>query len=235
MVFSAKDSEQLRAYFDEHLNEPIKLLVFSQSVRLPEDPLPIQQELCKDAVEVMTEIAGHSELIDVEIAQYDQHRDLAATYNIEQVPAIVVLPQDETQPDPGLRFYGVPSHYEFLTFLDVLSGLSKGVADLQINTLKALEKLEHDVHIKVFYTQNCALCPMVTHMAYQFALASDKIFTETLDAGEFPQYAQFYGVKGVPYIILNEKTRKMGVRSESDFLKLVQESVSKPCPVLRTA
>ncbi len=235
MVFSKQDSAQLREYFDEHLQAPVKLLVFSQSMRLPEDPLPIQHELCADAVEVMSEIADHSEHIDIQIAQFDQHRDLAAKYHIEQVPAIVVLPQDESQPDPGLRFYGLPSHYEFLTFLDVLSGLSRNEADLQPGTLKSLEKLEHNVHIKVFYTQNCALCPMVTHLAYQFALASDKVFTESLDASEFPQYAEFYNVRGVPYIIVNEKLRKVGVRSEGDFLKLIHESVSKPCPVMVSA
>ncbi|MFW5658514.1 MAG: thioredoxin family protein, partial [Bacteroidota bacterium] len=175
------------------------------------------------------------DLIDIQIAQYDQHRYLAAKYRIEQVPAIVALPQDETQPDPGLRFYGLPSHYEFLTFLDVLSGLSRNEVDLHPSTLESLKKLEHNVHIKVFYTQNCALCPMVTHLAYQFALASDKVFTESLDASEFPQYAEFYNVRGVPYIIMNEKLRKVGVRSEEDFLKLIQESVSKPCPVMMSA
>src|SRR2546422_177899 len=72
----------------------------------------------------------------------------AAAYGVEQVPAIVV----EGARDYGIRFYGVPTGYEFGNLIDSIVVTSTGQTALAEETLATLRTLTADVDIKVFST-----------------------------------------------------------------------------------
>ena len=54
----------------------------------------------------------------------------------------------------SVRFYGMPSGFEFALLLDTLVSISDKRSTLQLETRRRLKKLKEDVHIQVFVTPN---------------------------------------------------------------------------------
>ena len=75
-------------------------------------------------------------------------RERAEAYGVDQVPATVV----EGARDYGLRFYGVPSGYEFSNLIDSMIVASTGEPGLIRGHAASLAALAGDVEIKVFST-----------------------------------------------------------------------------------
>ncbi|PYM05239.1 MAG: hypothetical protein DMD82_11830 [Candidatus Rokuibacteriota bacterium] len=75
-------------------------------------------------------------------------RAKAETYGVDQVPAIAV----EGARDYGIRFFGIPSGYEFTNLIDSIVVASTGEPDLSAETKTALAELPAPVHIRVFST-----------------------------------------------------------------------------------
>jgi glutaredoxin-like protein len=228
MFLQKRDQKQLREYFASRLQQPVQLLVFGQTCCLPEDPHPFQQDLCQDAYKLLQEVAAASPLISIQWYDAIQNKPASVRYKVDKQPAIVVLGNGI---DYGIRFYGVPSHFEFVTFLETLATVSSLQFELCASTLQALAQLTQPVHIQVFHTPNCAFCPLMTHLALMFAIASPMVRCDSIDAAQFAQLAQHYGVKGVPHVVINENTRVIGMRREEEFLQALLEVAQNPCPV----
>ena len=135
-----RDREVVRHEF-EKLTGPVKLVVFSQELAAA--------DLCRQNEQLVREVA---ELTDgkatVEVLNLAIDRDRAEAYGVDQVPAIVV----EGARDYGLRFYGVPSGYEFSNLVDAIILASTGEPSLTDETKASLETLTELVDIKVFST-----------------------------------------------------------------------------------
>jgi hypothetical protein len=56
-------------------------------------------------------------------------------------------------------------------------------------------------------------------MAQRFAIESDFVRTDVIDANEFTPLAMKYSVLGVPKIVINEKVEFVGVLPEDLFLE----------------
>ncbi len=69
---------------------------------------------------------------------------------VERVPGIALMRPDGT--DLRVRFAGLPSGYEFSSFLAAVADAAAPESRLQPKTVEALEGLAADVHIKVFST-----------------------------------------------------------------------------------
>lgn len=61
-------------------------------------------------------------------------------------------------------------------------------------------------------------------LAHQFALESDLIRADMVEATEFPQLVGRYGVRGVPRTVVNEKIFIDGALSEAEYLNRVLEA-----------
>jgi glutaredoxin-like protein len=228
MFLQDEDKQEIRQFFAEQLEAPVRLIVFSQRAPGPEDPLPVQHELCRDLEAIMRELSELSDKLSLEIYDVQLHPRFAERYNIERVPAIAML----NGHDPGVRFYGVPTSYEFTTFLETVIQTSNGQLALNQATLDELHHVSQPIHIQVFYTPSCVFCPLTSQIALQMALANPLITADTIDAMEFPQLAERYGVRGAPHVIINETLEFVGMKSEATFLKHVLHAARYPCPVL---
>ncbi len=122
------------------LRDPVKLVVFSQSLEAA--------ELCAQNERLVREVAELSDKLSVEVLNPAIDRERAAAYGVDRVPAIVV----EGARDYGVRFYGVPSGYEFGNLVDAIVVVSTGEPQLSETTKASLGGLATDVDIKVFST-----------------------------------------------------------------------------------
>jgi alkyl hydroperoxide reductase subunit AhpF len=138
-MLSAQDQEAVRGEF-QRLRDPVRLTVFSQSL--------INADLCIQNEQLVREVAELSDLTSVEILNLAIDRERAEAYGIDRVPAIVV----EGVRDYGIRFFGVPSGYEFSNLIDSMIVASTGEPALSEETKVALEGLAASVHIQVFST-----------------------------------------------------------------------------------
>jgi hypothetical protein len=136
---NARDEQEVRTLF-EQLTGPVRLVVFSQSLAAA--------DLCAQNEDLVNEVAALSDQIAVETLNLAIDRERAEAYGVDQVPAIVV----EGARDYGIRFYGVPSGYEFSNLIDSILVASSGEPGLTEETKASLGALAGDVDIKVFST-----------------------------------------------------------------------------------
>lgn len=134
-----RDQVAVRKEF-ERIQGPVKLVVFSQEL--------VAGELCRQNEQLVREVAALDDRISVEVLNPVIDRERAASYGVEQVPAIVV----EGARDYGIRFLGIPGGYEFSNLIDSIIAASSGEAALSDATKASLAELTDDVHIKVFST-----------------------------------------------------------------------------------
>jgi alkyl hydroperoxide reductase subunit AhpF len=138
-ILQTRDEEAVRKEF-ERIGGPVKLVVFSQELAAA--------DLCRQNEMLVKEVAALNEQITVEILNLAIDRERAAAYNVDQVPAIVV----EGAKDYGIRFFGIPSGYEFSNLIDSIILVSTGSPQLSEQTKTSLGSLAGDVEIKVFST-----------------------------------------------------------------------------------
>jgi len=130
---------QLRDAF-AHLAEPVRLVVFSQALADP---------VSEEVRALVEELADLDPKLSAETRNFAIDGERVAELGIERVPAIAVLGAEK---DHGLRFYGLPSGYEFGSLVELILDVSNGRSGLAEGTRRALAALEGDVRIRVFST-----------------------------------------------------------------------------------
>jgi alkyl hydroperoxide reductase subunit AhpF len=138
-ILTDPDRDAVRAEL-ARLGGPVKLVVFSQSL--------MAGDLCRENEMLVKEVAELSDQVSVEILNLAIDRERAEAYGVDQVPAIVV----EGARDYGIRFYGVPTGYEFSNLIDAIIVASTGEPALSDETKSSLAALAGPVEIKVFST-----------------------------------------------------------------------------------
>ncbi|RME39382.1 MAG: glutaredoxin [Thermoflexia bacterium] len=208
-------NEEIRrevAKFLEGLPNPVRLVMFTQE---------FECEYCQDTRQLVEELAEISDRIVAEIYDFQADRARAEELGIDKIPAIAVIGEK----DYGVRFYGIPSGYEFTSLLYAIRYVSEGKTELSDATLKFLEGLTQPVHIQVFVTPTCPYCPQAVTLAHQMAVASPMVRADMVEATEFPHLAYRYHVMGVPRTVINEKVHIEGAVPESYVLAKLQEAV----------
>jgi alkyl hydroperoxide reductase subunit AhpF len=138
-ILQERDQDAVRTEF-QRIQGPVKLVVFSQEL--------VAGDLCRENEQLMREVAALDERITVEVLNPAIDRERAEAYRVDQVPATVV----EGARDYGLRFFGIPSGYEFGNLIDAIIVASSGEPALSEATKTSLAGLTGDVDIKVFST-----------------------------------------------------------------------------------
>jgi alkyl hydroperoxide reductase subunit AhpF len=129
------------------ITEPIKLVVFTQG-----EGGALECAFCGETRELAEEVAKLSDKVDLEVRDFQADAELAKTYGVDKIPAVVMLSGGPVPKHHGIRFYGIPSGYEFSSFVEGLRMVGSGQASLSNATRDALQKLTRPVHIQVFVT-----------------------------------------------------------------------------------
>jgi glutaredoxin-like protein len=201
-------NEVLKKDFEEKLEHPVKILMFTQEVEC---------RFCSDTRQLVQELATLNDKISVEVCDFVADAQKAKEYNVDKIPALVVIGEK----DYGVRIYGIPYGYELQTLIEAVINVSKGKTDLAGKTKSILAEVKAPVHIQVFVSLTCPHCPVAAAVAHKLAVESDLVRADVIDGSEFPQLAQKYAVMGVPKIIINEKIEFMGAFNEDLFAEHV--------------
>jgi glutaredoxin-like protein len=205
------DLEEVREILREMKN-PVKLLHFTREEGL---------QYGRETRELLQELAAVSSQIALEVYDFEKDTEKVREYGIEQLPATVI----RNGKDYGIRFYGLPAGYEFSTLMDAIVVVSKGDSGLKPESREKLAQLKQPLHLQVFTTPTCPYCPPAVRMAYQFAMESDLIRADGIEATEFPELAQKFQVMAVPRTIINGKEHVEGTLPEHFFLDAVLKSL----------
>lgn len=213
-----KDQELLRTRFAQELQGAVTLEHFTQRGLPLFVPGRQPCELCPQTRQLLEEVAALSDKIRLNIHEVNDERELAARLAVQRVPATIL---SGTKTDTRIRFYGIPSGYEFGALVAGILAVSGGSVSLKPETIKKLRKLRDDVHIQVFVTPTCPYCPQVAHLAHQFALVSPRVHADVIEAGEFPALSERYAVRAVPTTVINDKILFAGAVPEEAFVAQV--------------
>ncbi len=200
--------ERIRNELAGKLEKPVKIIMFTQEVEC---------KFCAETRQLVQELAELNDKIKVEVYDFVANADKAREYDVDKIPALAIVGEK----DYGVRFYGFPFGYEFQTLTESLVNVSRGRTDISEKTRELLKEVKTLIHIQVFVTLTCPHCPVAATIAHKFAIESDLIKADVVDASEFPHLALKYAVMGVPKVIINEKTEFVGVLPEDLFLEHV--------------
>ena len=144
-----EDRKQVQQRLDAEMKDPVKLLIFSEPASSLYVPGVRQCMSCRETERLIKEVAELSDLIEVEVVDVKENAAMAAEWGINFTPTIAFLREEDT----GIRMMGLPSGYEFVSFLETLFSVSKGEGDgLTPETIELLDSLEDDVQIQIFST-----------------------------------------------------------------------------------
>jgi glutaredoxin-like protein len=217
-LLSEKDAAHLRSEFEANLTSAVKLVMFTQEVEC---------QFCSETRQIVEEVAALSDKISAEIYNFVTDKAIAELYGIDKIPAIAILRvEDEGDKDYGIRFYGIPSGYEFQTIIEDIIDVSSGESGLQAKTKEALAGITTPVHFQVFVTPTCPYCTQAVRLAHKLAMESDFIRADMVEAIEFPHLAGKYQVHGVPRTVINETIHQEGAAPEPMILAKLLEAVS---------
>jgi len=216
-LISEKDAEFLKKEFEENLVDPVKLVVFTQD---------FECQFCAETRQIVEEIAELSDSISAEVYDFVADKAMAELYSVDKIPAIaIVRVQDGEERDYGVRFYGIPSGYEFTSVIEDILDVSRGESGLQPGTKEAMASITEPVHLQVFVTPTCPYCPQAVRLAHKLAIESDLVTGDMVEAIEFPHLSNKYHVHGVPRTVINETVHQEGAVPEPMLLAKLLEAV----------
>ncbi|NYZ77602.1 thioredoxin family protein [Candidatus Micrarchaeota archaeon] len=158
-----------------------------------------KSQLNEDIKALLSEFAGLSGNIKLEMHDMEKDRAAAEKYGVELAP-VMILKSAHVKGDA--RFYGIPSGHEFAAFLEILK-----MAGGELKGDEGMRKFfdsTSGIKLEVFTTPTCPHCPASAYVALKFAMMSPKVKGYVYEATEFPDVARKYQVMSVPKTVINE-------------------------------
>ncbi|HRW06725.1 MAG TPA: thioredoxin family protein [Caldilineaceae bacterium] len=215
-LLAEKDREYLKNEF-QALGRPVKLVVFTQEREC---------QYCRETRELSEELAELSAQIAVDVVTFDPDGDAARQYNIDKIPAIALIADGPEPVDYGIRFYGIPSGYEFSTLIEGIMMVAAGDSGLPAELKKQVAAIDKPVHMQVFITPTCPYCPQAVHLAHQLAMENPNVKADMVEAIEFPHLSNKYNVMGVPRTVINETYHLEGAAPGAMVLDKIAEALA---------
>jgi len=212
-VLKAEDRQKVEQVFASIVH-PVKLVMFTQSMEC---------NYCQMTRELLLELADLSDSITVDVYDFIGNEAQVAAYGIDKIPATVVMGDK----DYGIRFYGVPAGYEFMSLIEGIVDVGKRDHGLPASVVVQLAKVDQPVRMQVMVTPTCPYCPRAVRAAHRFAMASDHITGDMVEITEFPQLAVKYSVQGVPNTIINDTESVVGAQPEKALAKAVLRAIGR--------
>lgn len=212
------DAKQVKKIL-ETLPRKVKLIYFTQE---------LECQYCRETHQLMQELSElGGDNIELEVYNFVTDKEQVEKYKIDKIPALAVTSEDK---DYGIRYYGIPSGYEFSSVLEDIQEVAKGEPSVSDETKKLMTKITQPLHLQVFVTPTCPYCPGAVLMAHKLAMINDNITADMVEATEFPHLSIRYNVQGVPRTVISENDAIEGALPEPHFVKRVIDAYQKMYP-----
>jgi glutaredoxin-like protein len=212
---------QVRERFQADLDKKVKIILFTQKLNC---------QFCVETETLLREVAALSDgRIELEVKSLINDEEEARNLGIDKAPgmAILALDEDGSTVDYGIRYYGIPSGYEFGTLIEDLIMVSRRTSGLSSHAIEHLKEVDTPVHVQVFVTPTCPYCPAMVHMAHQAAMENENIRADMVEVSEFPELGTKYNVYGVPKTVINETVEFEGLVPEEHFIHELLHAVGQ--------
>ena len=147
-VISEQDKQDLKRRLQKELKADVTLKLFTQAgsglLIIPGR----ECRYCKETEEMLKELVSLSPKLHLEVIDFYAKPEEARKLGVERIPAIAISADGKRV----LRYYGIPAGYEFVTLLEDIFTVSKGVSPLKVETRKKLRQVNQAVHLQVFVT-----------------------------------------------------------------------------------
>lgn len=210
-LFNEKEQDQLKNVL-QNMQDKVTLVFFTQEFECTS---------CKDTHQFVDEIASLSNKIEVKAYEFVQDDVEREKYNVDKVPAIVLLDKDDKY--TGMTFYGLPGGYEINSFLASVLEVAGQKQDIAQDVLDRIQKIGKEIHIQVFVSLGCPHCPGAVTTAHTLAKLNSNIRADMVETSTFPYLSNKYAVSGVPKIIINEEYNLLGNQPISSFLDIIEK------------
>jgi glutaredoxin-like protein len=207
-ILRESDRTFLRQFFEERLVNEVEVHLFVSKKDC---------EYCEETKELLTEVASLNPKIKLQVHDFELEKDVANSMGVDKVPATVIKSVNGTM----VYYFGIPSGYEFRSFMEDLVDASRGSTDLSEEIRSQVKRINEPVEIKVFVTPTCPYCPRAVRTAHKFAFENPNIKALMIESLEFSELAQQYNVMAVPKIVINDKVEFEGAMPENFFIEQV--------------
>ena len=218
-ILNEQDESQISQTF-EQMKEPVQILFFGSQDNC---------EYCSDTRQLLEEVASIDEKVSLNFYDIKENADMAAKFNIERVPAIVIAAKNGDQvTDFGIQYSGIPAGHEFGTLINDIVLVSGRDSGLSAEAREYLKNLDKPLHLQVFVTPTCPHCPRAVLLAHQMAMENPAMIrAEGVEATEFPELANQFNVWGVPQTVINAGLGTVvGAMPEKNLLAEIMRAVN---------
>lgn len=147
-ILQQRDQEAVRQRFEDELQGEVKLTLYTMN-SLGGLFIPGREcQTCEPTQQILQEVSELSPRISLEVVDFYANQEAAKARGVDMIPAIIIGDNEHD----NLKYFGMPSGSEFAVLLDTLVASSGGESFLQEDTRAQLQRLQEDVHIKVFVT-----------------------------------------------------------------------------------
>ena len=211
---SDTDRQKIQGEYFSKLENEVKLVYFTQETECI---------TCSAMNLLYTDIAEMSDKISLEVYDFVKDEDKKKHYKIDKIPALAVVGKK----DYGVRFYGSPIGYEFTPLILSIIDVSLGKTSLAPPIKGKLKEIDKPVHIQVYTSPTCPLCPTMVKMAHNFAIENDHIRADMVETTEFIHLTIKYDVQGVPKTIINETSEIVGLVTPVVLIQKIIKDLGK--------
>jgi glutaredoxin-like protein len=218
-LLKENDANYVKEHFEKNLKDDVTLTLFLETNgpnvnEYNEQYFPYTEEIVKEVAEL-------SPKIKVNIYKDDAEKE--KEYGVKAVSALFI---ENGKTNKNIVYYGIPSGHEFSSLIDDIVDVSKDETELPPDIKEKVKRISSNVEILVFVTPTCPYCPKAVRTAHQFALENPNIKGVMIEANEFPEWSNEYGVNAVPKVVINEgKAEFEGAVPEDAFLQAVYEAI----------
>lgn len=147
-LIQERDRTTISQIFEENLVNPVQMVYFTLPKPLLYVPGRATCETCDDVQTLLEEVVSLSDKLTLDVHNLEQDREVAQSYKVSRVPALVLTGHD----GGSVRYFGAPAGYEFSTLIQDIQSVSKSEGTLATETREALAAIQDPIHIQVFVT-----------------------------------------------------------------------------------
>ncbi len=207
---------------DEGTKEQVKQILSKMTedvniVYVNNENAPLSSQI-KELLTELTELNEH-----LKLKEYKKDDKEAKVLGLEDSPAVVLMNKNIKG---RIVYYGIPSGYEFANLLDVLVRASNNDPGLTPKSKEFLDSLTEPIKLNVFVTPQCPHCPTSASIAFRYAMYSDKVTGQVIEAQEFPEWSNRFKVMGVPKTVVNDKGSYVGGYPEEMAVDQIKQALT---------